>query len=361
MITSSSSRTARRPRRDSSSSATASRRSRRRRTRHAHVLYRNVLFGAVDLLDGSRQGFYRYETQGPGDPGRRRTARHRRRAGPWAGLSWSTGGPSGSGRATRPSSRSAGTSRRWRTARPSGRRPRSSGHAADPAGHGIRDREERDPFSEPFPHRRSLHRQERGRSASGPFSTRSTGITSSSPSRSRRGRSNDPEMWGLWPLLKGCPKNWTFLLDYPKKGTEAGMHPRPNTYLINELAKYQFGIVYAHNFSEVEDLSNQGPCSAKGIRVIQKGGVAMKKVHLRLLFVLVLMVPLMTVSCGSVTTPRAGLNVIATVSQQTAGSMTFQIGVENTGTKTETLLFAPVNSSISRSKTSVEGSSGTIL
>ena len=65
----------------------------------------------------------------------------------------------------------------------------------------------------------------------------------------------------------------------------------------------------------------------------------MKKVHLRLLFVLVLLAPLMTLSCGSVTTPRAGLNVIATVSQQTAGSMTFQIGVKNTGTKTETLLF----------------------
>jgi len=63
------------------------------------------------------------------------------------------------------------------------------------------------------------------------------------------------------------------------------------------------------------------------------------KVYLRLLFVLVLLVPLVFLSCGSVTIPRVGLNVIATVSRQTAGSMTFQIGVENAGTKTETLQF----------------------
>ncbi len=65
----------------------------------------------------------------------------------------------------------------------------------------------------------------------------------------------------------------------------------------------------------------------------------MKKVYLRLLFLLVLLVPLITLSCGSVTTPRAGLNIIATASLQTAGSTTFRIGVENTGTKTETLSF----------------------
>jgi len=63
------------------------------------------------------------------------------------------------------------------------------------------------------------------------------------------------------------------------------------------------------------------------------------KVYLRLLFVLVLLVPLVSLSCGSVTTPRVGLNIIATVSQPTARSMTFQIGVENSGTKTETLQF----------------------
>jgi len=89
--------------------------------------------------------------------------------------------------------------------------------------------------------------------------------------------------------------------------------------------KGEFGIAYAWSiYARILDL---------------KGGVAMKKVYLRLLFVLVLLVPLITLSCGSLTTPRAGLNVIATVSQQTAGSMTFQIGVENTGTKTETLQF----------------------
>lgn len=63
------------------------------------------------------------------------------------------------------------------------------------------------------------------------------------------------------------------------------------------------------------------------------------RAYRRLRFVLVLLVPLITLSCGSVTTPRVGLNVIATVSQQTARSMTFQIGVENSGTKTETLQF----------------------
>jgi hypothetical protein len=65
----------------------------------------------------------------------------------------------------------------------------------------------------------------------------------------------------------------------------------------------------------------------------------MKRVYLRLPFLLVLLVPFITLSCGSVTTPRVGLNIIATASQQTAGSMTFQIGVENTGTNTETLQF----------------------
>lgn len=65
----------------------------------------------------------------------------------------------------------------------------------------------------------------------------------------------------------------------------------------------------------------------------------MKKIYLRLLVLAVFLVPFITLSCGFVTTPNAGLNVIATASQRTAGSMTFQIGVENTGTKTETLQF----------------------
>jgi len=65
----------------------------------------------------------------------------------------------------------------------------------------------------------------------------------------------------------------------------------------------------------------------------------MKKVHLRNLFLLVLLVPFITLSCGSVTAPKVGLNIIATASQQTAGSTTFRIGVENTGSQTETLSF----------------------
>ena len=65
----------------------------------------------------------------------------------------------------------------------------------------------------------------------------------------------------------------------------------------------------------------------------------MKKGYLRLLFLLVLLASFMTLSCGSVTAPKVGLNIIATASLQTAGSTTFRIGVENTGSKTETLNF----------------------
>ena len=65
----------------------------------------------------------------------------------------------------------------------------------------------------------------------------------------------------------------------------------------------------------------------------------MKKASLRLMFLLVLLVPFITLSCGSVTAPRVGLNIVATVSQQTAESTTFRIGVENTGSKTEALSF----------------------
>jgi hypothetical protein len=75
------------------------------------------------------------------------------------------------------------------------------------------------------------------------------------------------------------------------------------------------------------------------MRIEEQGGVIMKKVYLLLLFLLVLLVPFVTLSCDSVTTPKAGLNIVATVIQQTAGSAIFRIGVENTGTKTETLNF----------------------
>jgi hypothetical protein len=65
----------------------------------------------------------------------------------------------------------------------------------------------------------------------------------------------------------------------------------------------------------------------------------MKKVYLRHLFLLLLLVPFITLSCDSVTIPKAGLNIVATAIQETAGSITFRIGVENTGTKTEILDF----------------------
>jgi hypothetical protein len=44
-------------------------------------------------------------------------------------------------------------------------------------------------------------------------------------------------------------------------------------------------------------------------------------------------------ACGSVTSPKPGLSIIASVSQQTAESLTFRIGVENTGSRTENLNF----------------------
>ncbi len=65
----------------------------------------------------------------------------------------------------------------------------------------------------------------------------------------------------------------------------------------------------------------------------------MKKVFL-LRFLVVLLVPFVTLSCDSVTTPKVGMNIVATVIQQTGGSAIFRIGVENTGTKTEPLNFS---------------------
>jgi len=65
----------------------------------------------------------------------------------------------------------------------------------------------------------------------------------------------------------------------------------------------------------------------------------MKRLWLRLSFLSILAVSLISLSCDSATSPRLGLNIVATVIQQTAGSITFRIGVENTGTKTEILTF----------------------
>ena len=57
----------------------------------------------------------------------------------------------------------------------------------------------------------------------------------------------------------------------------------------------------------------------------------------RLLLALVALI--FSLSCGSITSPKPGLNIIASVSQQTAQSVTFRIGVENTGTETKSLSF----------------------
>ena len=65
----------------------------------------------------------------------------------------------------------------------------------------------------------------------------------------------------------------------------------------------------------------------------------MKRLWLRLSFLSILAVSLISLSCDSATSPRLGLNIVASVSQHMAESITFRIGVENTGSKTETLNF----------------------
>jgi len=77
-------------------------------------------------------------------------------------------------------------------------------------------------------------------------------------------------------------------------------------------------------------------------------GVAMKKLRPRLSFLLILAVPLITLSCGqggSPTSPISRLRQVVTgltlsvTTSQGAGSMTFRINVENGGSATETLNF----------------------
>lgn len=65
----------------------------------------------------------------------------------------------------------------------------------------------------------------------------------------------------------------------------------------------------------------------------------MKKGRLQFLFILTLAAPLVMLSCGSLTTPAGGLSIIASASPSSTGSITFQVGVENVGSKTETLEF----------------------
>lgn len=65
----------------------------------------------------------------------------------------------------------------------------------------------------------------------------------------------------------------------------------------------------------------------------------MKRLWLRLSFLSILAVSLISLSCDLATSPRLGLNIVASVSQQTAENITFRIGVENTGRRTKTLNF----------------------
>lgn len=65
----------------------------------------------------------------------------------------------------------------------------------------------------------------------------------------------------------------------------------------------------------------------------------MKNVRPLLSFLLALIILLITFSCSSTTSPDQGLILIAWVSQQTAESMTFRIGVRNAGWTTDTLVF----------------------
>jgi len=54
----------------------------------------------------------------------------------------------------------------------------------------------------------------------------------------------------------------------------------------------------------------------------------------------ILAVSLISTSCGMITGPGPGLNVVASISRQSAESITFRIGVENTGTTAKSLDFS---------------------
>jgi len=65
----------------------------------------------------------------------------------------------------------------------------------------------------------------------------------------------------------------------------------------------------------------------------------MKNLRPRLSFLMILAIPLIALSCDSVTSPKKGLTVIASTSRHAFGNITFRIGVENAGSTTETLEF----------------------
>lgn len=65
----------------------------------------------------------------------------------------------------------------------------------------------------------------------------------------------------------------------------------------------------------------------------------MKIARMRNIFLLCSAALLIMVSCSSVSSPNMGLIIIASITQEAPGTRTFRIGVENAGTKMETLDF----------------------
>jgi hypothetical protein len=65
----------------------------------------------------------------------------------------------------------------------------------------------------------------------------------------------------------------------------------------------------------------------------------MRKTRRFHIFLLALGLAVLANGCGSITSSKTGLNVVAAVSSQSAEGLTFKIGVENTGSGTETLSF----------------------
>lgn len=65
----------------------------------------------------------------------------------------------------------------------------------------------------------------------------------------------------------------------------------------------------------------------------------MRKIKLRCFLLFCIVVSLIALSCSSVSSPNMGLIIIASITQEAPGTLTFRVGVENAGTKMETLDF----------------------
>lgn len=65
----------------------------------------------------------------------------------------------------------------------------------------------------------------------------------------------------------------------------------------------------------------------------------MKKARRRITLLFCSAAFLISLSCSSVTSPNLGIILVASISQQAPGSLTFHVGVENAGKKTESLFF----------------------